>query len=154
MALVGDIIANARGDSAAVINYTLFVTAWVLLTLIYLIPASISEKAAFHPSAVFIIDMLNLILTFCAAIALPSKLHVINCSSDEATLRNSIARTGASREKACREAQAATAFMWFLWFTVLISTMLATRNTIMAVRGPAKPRTGRGPAPQPSMSQV
>lgn len=82
MALIGNIIAMAGGHSAAVVNYCLFVAAFTMLTWFYLIAATFSEKAAIHPVIVFIVDALNMVLVFCAAVALPSKLHAPNCGSD------------------------------------------------------------------------
>lgn len=83
MALIGNIIAMSdHGNPASTINYNLFVPAFTLLTLFWLVPAAIWERVAGHPAIVFIIDLLNMIFAFCGAIALPSKLHAPNCSND------------------------------------------------------------------------
>ena len=81
MGLIGNMIDDAYSGSASTVNYCLFVPAFTLLTLFYLIPATFSEKIMLHPSIMFIIDLLNAIFTFCAAIALPSKLHAHSCDN-------------------------------------------------------------------------
>ncbi|KAK2731428.1 hypothetical protein FQN55_004686 [Onygenales sp. PD_40] len=152
MALIGNMISDAYHDSAATVNYCLFVSAFTMLTLFYLFAAAISDTFMVHPSIVFIVDVLNLIFVFCAAIALPSKLRVHSCSNKEYTSKNSITRDAPSEEKRCREAQASTAFLWFLWAAFLASTVisgLGLRGTMVDMRGPRPGRRGR-----PSMSQV
>lgn len=83
MALIGNIIAMSdHGNPASTVNYNLFVSAFTLLTLLWLIPAAIWESIAGHPAIIFLIDLLNTIFTFCGAIALASKLHAPNCNDD------------------------------------------------------------------------
>lgn len=83
MALIGNIIAMSdHGNPSSTINYNLFVPAFALLTLFWLVPAAIWERVQGHPAIVFIIDLLNTIFAFCGAIALPAKLHAPNCSND------------------------------------------------------------------------
>ncbi|PGH28381.1 hypothetical protein GX50_08883 [[Emmonsia] crescens] len=152
MALVGNMISDAFHGSASTVNYILFVSAFSMLTLIYLFAASISESFMVHPALMFLVDLLNTIFIFCGAIALPSKLRVHDCSNEDYTSRNSITRDAPNRQERCREAQAVTAFLWFLWATFLASTIisgLGLRGSMVDMRGPRPGRRTR-----PSMSQV
>ncbi|KAM5446895.1 hypothetical protein MaudCBS49596_006295 [Microsporum audouinii] len=81
MALIGNMIDDALNGSASVVNYNMFVPAFIMLSLIYLIPASISDTVMFHPILMFIIDALCCLFAFCGAIALPAKQHVHSCSN-------------------------------------------------------------------------
>ncbi|KLJ07897.1 hypothetical protein EMPG_16625 [Blastomyces silverae] len=152
MALIGNMISDAYHGSASTVNYILFVSAFSMLTLFYLFAAAISEAYMIHPSVVFLVDLLNTIFIFCGAIALPSKLRVHSCSNEAYTSRNSITRDAPSPEKRCREAQAVSAFLWFLWAAFVASTVisgLGMRGMMVDMRGPRPGRRTR-----PSMSQV
>lgn len=81
MGLIGNMIDDADSGSASTVNYCLFASAFTLLTLFYLIPATFWETVMMHPVIMFIIDLMNVVFTFCAAIALPSKLHAKSCSN-------------------------------------------------------------------------
>lgn len=81
MALIGNMIDDAIHGSSSVVNYNLFVPAFILLSLLYLIPASLSDKIMLHPILMFFIDALCCIFAFCGAIALPARQHVHSCSN-------------------------------------------------------------------------
>ncbi|PGG96909.1 hypothetical protein GX51_07601 [Blastomyces parvus] len=152
MALIGNMISEAFHGSASTVNYILFVSAFSMLSLFYLFAAAISDAFMIHPFVVFLVDLLNTIFVFCGAIALPSKLRVHSCSNEAYTTTNSITRDAPSTEKRCREAQASTAFLWFLWAAYLASTVisgLGMRGMMVDMRGPRPGRRTR-----PSMSQV
>ncbi|OJD10950.1 hypothetical protein AJ78_08172 [Emergomyces pasteurianus Ep9510] len=152
MALVGNMISDAFHGSSSTVNYILFVSAFSMLTLIYLFAAGISESFIVHPVLLFLVDLLNTIFIFCGAIALPSKLRVHDCSNRAYTSQNSITRGAPNQEQRCREAQATTAFLWFLWATFVASTVisgLGIRGSMVDLRGPRPGRRSR-----PSMSQV
>ncbi|KAF3479991.1 uncharacterized protein GIQ15_06967 [Arthroderma uncinatum] len=123
MALIGNMIDDALHGSSSVVNYNLFVPAFVLLSLLYLIPASLSDKVMFHPILMLIIDGLCCLFAFAGAIALPAKQRVHSCTNEEYTSNNPVTSGSNYPEKRCREGQAATAFLWFLWFTFLLSTL-------------------------------
>ncbi|PGH14954.1 hypothetical protein AJ80_05717 [Polytolypa hystricis UAMH7299] len=153
MALVGNMIADRYNESASTTNYVLFVSAFTMLTMFYLMAAAISDAFMVHPAIVLVVDVLNTIFLFCAAVALPSKLRVHSCSNHHYTSTNTITKDTPDGEKTCREAQAVTAFLWFLWAAFVISTVfsaLGTRGSMAEMRGP---RPGRRSHP-PSMSQV
>ena len=81
MALIGNMIDEAYHQSASTVNYCLFVTAFALLSLFYLIPAAVSPKLAIHPLLVLTVDVLNAMIALTGAVALPSKLHAHSCSN-------------------------------------------------------------------------
>ncbi|PGH08771.1 hypothetical protein AJ79_05870 [Helicocarpus griseus UAMH5409] len=152
MALIGNMINEAYNESSSTVNYVLFVPAFTLLTMFYLLTATINDSFIVHPAVMFLVDLLNLIFVFCGAVALPSKLRVHDCSNEEYTSTNTITRDGSDLEQRCREAQASTAFLWFLWAAFLASTIisgLAMRGSMVDMRGPRPGRRGH-----PSMSQV
>ncbi|EEP81263.1 predicted protein [Uncinocarpus reesii 1704] len=156
MGLIGDMLNDYRSHSQATVNYVMFTVAFALATLFYLIAANSSESLMIHPVILFLVDLLNLLFLFCAAVALPSKLHVPDCSNDRELRENTITRQSRSLRKTCREAKAATAFLWFLWFVFLISTILSGIRMTggwLGMRRRAHRRSSRV-APQPTMSQV
>lgn len=81
MSLVGNMIATAFAGNPAMINYVMFVSVFGMATLVfYLLPTSFLDK--YHiPIVSIILDALNVIFWFCAAVALPSYLHVHSCSN-------------------------------------------------------------------------
>lgn len=83
MALVGNMISETRhgSNSPSTVNYVLFATAFAMLSLLYLFGAAIWDVIFLHPGISLTIDILNVIFLFCAAVALPSKLHAHSCSS-------------------------------------------------------------------------
>ncbi|KAL2868163.1 MARVEL domain-containing protein [Aspergillus lucknowensis] len=152
MGLIGNVISEAFSGNPATINYTMFVVAFALFTLFYLIPTSFKSDWAVHPVFPIVFDTLNTIFFLTAAIALSAKLEAHSCSNENYTLNNEITNGSSNPEKRCREAQASTAFLWFGWVAWTASMILS----IFAARragADLRPRTGpaRG---RPSMAQV
>jgi len=149
MSLVGNMIATAYAGNSAMVNYVMFVSVFGMASLLfYLLPTSFLDK--YHIPIVSIgLDALNVIFWFCAAVALPSYLHVRSCSNRSYTLTNQITNGSYDTEKRCREAQASTAFLWFGWAAFVASLVIS----LMSDRGNVNMRGGlrRGP---PAMSQV
>lgn len=79
MALIGNMIATKSGP--AVINYDLFVTVFSMLSLFYLIPASIKDSLAFSPIIPLVLDVLCTLFTFVAGVATPAYHHVHSCNN-------------------------------------------------------------------------
>ncbi|EFR02797.1 hypothetical protein MGYG_05797 [Nannizzia gypsea CBS 118893] len=155
MALIGNMIDDAIRGSSSVVNYNLFVSAFILLSLLYLIPASLSDTVMFHPVLTFIIDALCCVFAFCGAIALPARQHVHSCSNRAYTSTNPVSRGSKSLEKTCREGQAATAFLWFLWFAFLLSTLYSLWRVKQRYSGGGdRQRTSPNRGQTPTMSQV
>ncbi|KAE8146501.1 marvel domain-containing protein [Aspergillus avenaceus] len=152
MALVGNMIADSYGGNPATVNYTMFVVAFSMLTLFYLIPATINLDWAIHPIFMIVLDTLNAIFFLTAGIALAAKLECHSCSNSEYTLNNEITNGSVHREKRCREAQASTAFLWFAWVGCMVSMVLSILMARRSVN--LRPRTGPARGARPSMAQV
>ena len=81
MSLIGNMIAEAFAGNPGTVNYSMFTSAFSMLSLFYLIPASFNIDWAIHPIIMIVIDVLNCIFFFCAAIALAAKLGCHSCSN-------------------------------------------------------------------------
>ncbi|KAI5278943.1 hypothetical protein KEM52_004565, partial [Ascosphaera acerosa] len=112
---------RSGSSSPSTLNYVLFASAFAMLSLLYLFGAAVFEIIFLHPAISLTLDILNVIFLFCAAIALPSKLHAHSCSNQHYQQTNSIIKGGQHPEKRCREGQATSAFLWFLWFVWMVS---------------------------------
>jgi hypothetical protein len=81
MALVGNMIAEAFAGNPATVNYSMFVSAFSMFSLFYLVPASFNSDWALHPIIMVVVDALNCVFFFCAAIALAAKLTCHSCNN-------------------------------------------------------------------------
>jgi len=72
----------AMGGTPAIINYDLFVSIFALLSLIYLIAATVNESFIMHRAAMLGVDALNVLWLFCAAVATAAILGVHSCNSE------------------------------------------------------------------------
>jgi len=149
MALVGNMIATAYSGNPAIVNYDMFVSVFSMLTLLYLIPATIRDSFAFHPLIMVTLDLLNTIFFLCGAIATAAYLGVHSCSNKPYIRTNFVTNGSPNMEKRCREAQASTAFLWFGFAAFAISTVLSGLQS----RGSANVHGG-GIRRSPAMSQV
>ncbi|KAF2130290.1 hypothetical protein P153DRAFT_356083 [Dothidotthia symphoricarpi CBS 119687] len=147
VALTGDMVARAYSGVHSVVNYTLFVGIWWLLTLLYFLPTSFIEKFSI-PLVDMAFDGLSVLFGFCAAVALPAYLHAHSCSNRAYTLTNRITNSSADTGKNCREAQASTAFLWFGWLALVASLAFSVMN------GRGSGANLRGVRKGPGMSQV
>ncbi|KAL3476855.1 membrane-associating domain-containing protein [Aspergillus californicus] len=152
MALIGNLIAEAISGNPATINYVMFVSAFSMFTLLYLVPASISPDWALHPILPIVLDTLNMIFFLTSAIALAARLECHSCSNEEYTLNNEITNGSHNPQKRCREAQASTAFLWFAWAGYTASWVLSILMSRQAGAN-LRPRVGP-PRGRPSMAQV
>jgi len=152
MALVGNILADAySGKNPAVINYDMFVVAFALVSLFYLWPVTIIESWTIHPVLPFILDLLNAIFSFAAAVAMSAELNVHSCHNHAYLDSNKITRGAKNKTERCQEAQASTAFLWFLWAAFTVSAVI----TGLGMRGFGTVRSTRGVRRSgPAMSQV
>ena len=78
--LVANMIAST-GSGPAIINFDLFVAVFAMLSLVYLIIATINESFEFHPAIVLILDVANTIWTFIGAVATAAMLHTTSCGN-------------------------------------------------------------------------
>jgi len=148
MALVGNMIATSRAGDPSIVNYTMFVAVFSMLSLFYLVPAAIKDGLGV-PVAMIALDVLNAIFYFCGAVALAAYLGVHSCSNGDYTRSNFVTNGSPNTEKRCREAQASTAFLWFGFACFVATAFFSWQQS----RGSMNMRPGirRG---APSMSQV
>ncbi len=152
-ALLGNVIASNINGHMSAINFALFATVISWLACIFGFAAAFvgslsSGIFAYIPLG---LDGLSVLFTFIAAIVLPAKLHAVNCGGSLTVQRRGVNWIGFGSnddEKRCRELQASTAFLWFLFATLAASTALSA----MASRryGGGGSMAGSGP----HMSQV
>lgn len=147
-ALIGNVIAsnvNASSSATKAVNFTMFVAAWSWITSLFGLATAIFAGLLI-PLVVLPLEAFAVLFTFIDAIVLSAKLHGVNCNNISHQSINWIAYGSNNNEKRCREIQASTAFMWFLWATfsaALFFTIKEARSGLGGLRG------GR-----PSMSQV
>lgn len=80
MALIGNMIAEATNGNPSVVNYQMFVAVFSMLSLFYLIPATVVESIAIHPAIMVALDALNTLFFFAGGIALAASLGAHSCS--------------------------------------------------------------------------
>jgi len=152
MALIGNVIAMAFNGNPSLINYDMFVAVFAMLSLFYLLLTAFNESFTGHPIFPVVVDLLNVLFLFVAAVATAAELHVHSCSNDAYTLRNHLTNGAHDRKGRCQELQAATAFFWFtfaLWAVSLAFSLMGARGGGVNLRGPLRSKGGR-----PAMSQV
>ncbi|RMZ81309.1 hypothetical protein DV737_g2595, partial [Chaetothyriales sp. CBS 132003] len=151
MALIGNAIAEAFSGNPSVINYSMFVATFSMLSLFYLITAAISDGYVIHAALPLLLDTLNVIFFFCAAVALAAELGAHSCSNKTYTKSNHITNGAHDTEGRCREAQASTAFLWFgfaSYTASLVFSFLGARGNGVNLRSGGIRKGG------PAMSQV
>jgi len=107
----------------------LFASVFSLLTWFYTVIATVwfvDNLGA--PVIVLALDVLNTIFYLCGAIALAAALGVHSCSNQAYLLSNGVTNAVVNgvlvgSERICREAQAATAFAWFVFAAYLASAI-------------------------------
>ncbi|PWI75271.1 hypothetical protein PCL_05929 [Purpureocillium lilacinum] len=151
-ALIGNVIASethAATSANAAINFTMFVAALSWVVCLYGLAAAFFTALA---SAVILLplDILGVLFTFINAIVLAAKLRAPNCGNiPGANLPSNWIGYGSNNdEKRCREIQASTAFMWFLWACFSVCLFFTIKDSRGGLGGGFR-RSGR-----PSMSQV
>lgn len=153
IALVGNMIATSFSGNPSLVNYDMFVGVFGMLTLFYLIPATLKESLQGHPLLMVVLDTLNAIFWFCAAVAMAAELNVHSCSNTDYTTSNKITNGSHDTHGRCREAQATTAFLWFGFAAFVGSAVLSGLQSRGA--GGMNMRGGAGGIRRgPAMSQV
>ncbi|KAK0741225.1 marvel domain-containing protein [Schizothecium vesticola] len=147
--LIGNVIAtniDAAGSATAAINFTMFVIVLSWLTTIFGLATAFVDRIAI-PMALLAADGAASLFTFIAAIVLSAKLGVANCGAivPEDHSDSWIVFGSANDPKRCRQIQAGTVFMWFLFLT---SAAALTLTFLGFRRGGGSVRSG------PTMSQV
>jgi len=149
--LIGNVIHNtshAAATATAAVNFSMFVVVVSWLAALFGAAAGFVERIAL-PIALLGLDAVATLFTFIAAVVLAAKLRAVNCADTRGKGAAWIGYGSADDTKRCREIQASTAFMWFLFASFaagLAITFLGFRRTggVGGVRG------GGGP----TMSQV
>lgn len=153
VALLGNVIANeinASSSANAAINFSMFVAILAWIATIYgLLTVFIPAVQVYI--AQLVLDGLATLFVFIDAIVLAAKIRAVNCSNLNADKlpRNYIAWGSANDEKRCREIQASTAFMWFLFACFAASLFFTWKNGRRGGLG-----GGSFVSSRPSMAQV
>lgn len=146
--LIGNIIASnlhAAGSATAAINFSMFVVVLSWLAALLGLATGLVERIALPLLVHLGADALATLFTFIGAVVLAAKLKVVNCTDTSKQPGDWIAYGSGDDHKRCREVQASTVFMWFLFATfaaALVLSFLGFR------RGGGSIRSG------PTMSQV
>ncbi|KAK0615989.1 marvel domain-containing protein [Bombardia bombarda] len=146
-ALIGNVIAtnvSAAHSATAAINFSMFVIVLSWLAAIFGLAAAFVDRIAI-PIGLLAADALATLFTFIAAVVLAAKLRVVNCANTHGQPADWIAYGSLDDTKRCREIQASTAFMWFLFATFAAGLFFAFMSFR---RGGGSVRSG------PTMSQV
>lgn len=81
MALVGNMIATAFAGNPSIVNYDMFVAVFAMLSLLYLIPATVKPDFSFHPMLMVGLDALNALFFVIGGIATAAYLGVHSCGN-------------------------------------------------------------------------
>jgi len=147
-ALVGNAIDDQIGGSPASVNFAMFVAALCWIVVLYGLIAAFVESLAI-PFVLIVLDTLATLFTLIGGIVLAARLRVHSCTNFAYLASNDLTNGSNSPTKTCRELQASTAFLWFLFAAFaasMVVSFLGSRGSFSSGRGGA--RVG------PSMSQV
>jgi len=152
LALTGNMIHEAFGGNPSIVNYVMFTAVFAMLSLFYLIPATLSEGFQLHGMLQVLVDGLNVLFTFVGGVAMAAYLGVGNCADNNYTKHNLVTAGSPDNMKRCSEAQASTAFLWFAFicFTASAVWSFMHRGSSMTSLRIGAPGIRRGP----SMSQT
>jgi len=95
MALTGNMINDWNHGNGGIVNYSLFVSVFGMLTLLFLIPASVKEAWGFHPLLPLVLDLLNVIFWFCGAVAFAAEIGAHSCGNQASEVGEQL-NTGSS----------------------------------------------------------
>ncbi|KAJ4306111.1 hypothetical protein N0V88_000907 [Collariella sp. IMI 366227] len=146
--LIGNIIASnvaASGGAKAAIGFSMFVVVLSWLAALLGLATSFTERISLSVLMLLGADAVAALFTLIDGIVLAAKLRAVNCANTGGQPANWIAYGSANDTKKCREVQAGTVFMWFLFATFAAALTMAF---IGFRRGGGSIRSG------PTMSQV
>ncbi|RFU72481.1 non-classical secretion pathway, nce2 component [Trichoderma arundinaceum] len=155
-ALIGNVIASNNDGHMVTINFAMFVAALSWVALLYGLFAIFVESIAL-PTALLLLDGLATLFTFICAIVLAAKLRAPNCGNipNDDLPSGWIGFGSNSDEKRCREIQASTAFMWFLWACFCLLLFITFRDARSMGFSAGSSRFSRSSrSSRPAMSQV
>ncbi|KAI0853115.1 marvel domain-containing protein [Daldinia vernicosa] len=142
-ALVGNVMANNISGSQSAINFVMFVCAVSWLFVLYDHASRFFPRVAI-PIVILVLDSLATLFTFIAAIVFSAKIQAVNCSNIGNKPSDYIAYGSEDNEKRCREIQASTVFLWFLFAAFAASLFFNIREI----------RRHNGSIRGPNMSQI
>jgi len=147
-ALMGNVIATNINGHLAAVNFTMFVAVLSWLAVIVGLAAAFFASLA-RPMLLIPLYAAVAVFSLIDGIVLAAELRATNCGniSKEHLPKDWIGWGSHNDEKRCREIQASTAFMWFLWACFSASLFFVVREA----------RSGFGGSvlsSRPSMSQV
>ncbi|KAI1207372.1 marvel domain-containing protein [Annulohypoxylon truncatum] len=143
-ALIGNVIASNISGSESAVNFTMFVCALSWLAVLYGIISHFVPTVSI-PVAALGLDSAATLFTFIAAVVLSAKLQAVNCSHLTNKASDYIAFGSNNDEKRCREIQASTVFLWFLFASFAASLFFVLkelRRVGGSVRGPNMSQIG------------
>lgn len=157
-ALIGNVIASNVNGHMVTLNFTIFVAALSWVALLYGLFAIFIESIAV-PFALLFLDGWATLFTFICAIVLAAELRAPNCGNipHQGLPADWIGFGSHHNEKRCREIQASTAFMWFLWACfcpILFLTVMDARSGGFSVGGGSSRFSRSSRSSRPAMSQV
>ncbi|KAK6530793.1 hypothetical protein TWF281_007630 [Arthrobotrys megalospora] len=124
LALSGALVAQqAIGGSPSQVNFALFTSIWSLLSGFYTLYTVFTDSG--NAQILLGVDASNTLFTFASGTALAAGLGVHSCGNMAYVKTNSITNGGTDPTGRCHEAQALTAFLWFLFGTYLASMVLS-----------------------------
>jgi len=74
-------IHDALHGNPSIVNYDIFAATLSMLSLFYLIPATIKEDLVFNPLIMIGLDLLNTFFFLCGALAMAGYLGVHSCDN-------------------------------------------------------------------------
>ncbi|KAI1806021.1 marvel domain-containing protein [Daldinia bambusicola] len=143
-ALVGNVMASNISGSESAINFIMFVCAISWLAILYGLMSHFITSIAI-PVVALALDSLAVLFSFIGAIVFSAKLQAVNCSNLGRKPSDYIAFGSNDNEKRCREIQASTVFLWFLFACLTASLFFVLRDLRRAggsVRGPNMSQIG------------
>lgn len=148
-ALIGNVIANSFAGNPSTINFAIFVCVFSWIACLY----GIAEDILGYVLLSFVKILLDLVSTFftlIAGIVLAARLHARSCGNYSYLKSNHLTNGSLDPGKRCRELQAATAFMWFLFASFLGSLIMDFLN----IRKATWNNENRSPRTTQTMSQA
>ncbi|KAL7274227.1 hypothetical protein RUND412_002883 [Rhizina undulata] len=127
LALSGALIEQQTlGGTPTRVNYSIFVAAFAMLTLFYLIPATFMEERLANWGVMAALDAVNVVFFLAAGIAVAAELGGGDCGDVFYLHTNGITNGGGyiSPRRRCMEAQSMTVFHWFAFASFLASMMI------------------------------
>jgi hypothetical protein len=131
-AMIGNVIATniaAAGSATAAVNFSMFVAVLAWLAALYGLASAFASTLA-RPIVQLPLDGAATLFTFIDAIVLAAKLKAVNCADlDNKALGDDYIAFGSNDDtKRCRELQAGTAFVWFLFAAFAASLLFTLRD--------------------------